>query len=76
MYVNERAQEFIEIFCREICFSGYVYGDIMTKIVSVYRNKIAFVDRHTGRVWNGQFKMTGDAKTISRKLMSDRGTSD
>ena len=63
------------MLCREACLSGYVCGNIMTKIVSFYRNKIALVDRHTGRVWNGQVKMTGDAQMIRGKLMSDRGTS-
>ena len=52
------------MFCREACLSGQVCGDIMTKIVSVYRNKIGLVDRQTGRVWNGQVKMTGNAQMI------------
>ena len=48
----------------EACLSGYVCGDIMTKIVSVYRNKIVLVDRRTRRVQNEQVEMTGDAQMI------------
>ena len=52
------------MFCREACLSGYVCGNIMTEIISIYRIMVALVDWHTGRVWNGQVKITSDAQMI------------
>ena len=36
----------------------------MTEIISIYRIKVALVNWQTEKVWNGQFRMTGDAQMI------------
>ena len=55
MYVNQGAQEFIQLFYRQVWFSGYVCGDIMTEIISIYRIRLhLLIDTQEGLEWTGR----------------------